>query len=371
APLNKWSEVNKDRIQRFLLQLTDVSDFYESLELDQYVALSKRDLKITITTNEVYAMHAILAKHRDAVCPPGSHLDQLLAELGVAPAQVPRALSTHHSLPLFSRWETEIADSDMLIKTQTETSASEALYLDAKSEFVHLLRRVPALLPRTGPLELTRVAELAIATAAHRDPMVGIMAQRALDMLAELERLGVVRRRDNYRILADEVAAELVHLGNLKAKVVSEAGSLETVYRTICEHNEYLSSQLDTYKAYLANVRMQTTGSLATADPPKHEPSTKAFAHAQLEKDGVIVESNVPEQRRPNISVGITCPSPGSFLVSLDYKGRDRPILEMDLRLDDLLEKQHDGVLILDLEYVQLSVPKLVALLNKHFLRSK
>jgi Ras GTPase-activating-like protein IQGAP2/3 len=41
----------------------------------------------------------------------------------------------------------------------------------------------------------------------------------------------------------------------------------------------------------------------------------------------------------------------------------------MDLKLDDLLEKQQMGVATLDLEYVHLSVSKLLTLLNKHFLK--
>lgn len=41
----------------------------------------------------------------------------------------------------------------------------------------------------------------------------------------------------------------------------------------------------------------------------------------------------------------------------------------MDLKLDDLLEKQQMGVQLLDLEYVQLSVNKILYVLNKHFLK--
>jgi Ras GTPase-activating-like protein IQGAP2/3 len=41
----------------------------------------------------------------------------------------------------------------------------------------------------------------------------------------------------------------------------------------------------------------------------------------------------------------------------------------MDLKLDDLLEKQQQGVQLLDLEYVQLSVSKVLMLLNKTFLK--
>ncbi|CAG8676109.1 14146_t:CDS:2, partial [Dentiscutata heterogama] len=50
---------------------------------------------------------------------------------------------------------------------------------------------------------------------------------------------------------------------------------------------------------------------------------------------------------------------------------RDAAILEMDLKLDDLLEKQQDNVVSLDLEYVQLNVGKILSLLNKTFAKRK
>jgi Ras GTPase-activating-like protein IQGAP2/3 len=43
----------------------------------------------------------------------------------------------------------------------------------------------------------------------------------------------------------------------------------------------------------------------------------------------------------------------------------------MDLKIDDLLEKQKDNKHLLDLEYVQLNVPKVLALLNKIFSKKK
>lgn len=42
---------------------------------------------------------------------------------------------------------------------------------------------------------------------------------------------------------------------------------------------------------------------------------------------------------RSNIFFNITSPIPGTFIIALHYKGRDKAILEMDLKLDDLLEK--------------------------------
>lgn len=51
--------------------------------------------------------------------------------------------------------------------------------------------------------------------------------------------------------------------------------------------------------------------------------------------------------------------------------GRARGLLELDLKLDDLLEMQKDGQDDLDLEYVQFDVSKVLTLLNKRFARKK
>jgi Ras GTPase-activating-like protein IQGAP2/3 len=69
AKLQPFVQMNKDRINKFLLDLCEVQDFYESLEMDNYVALSKRDLELSITLNEVYATHGLIEKHAtELVC---------------------------------------------------------------------------------------------------------------------------------------------------------------------------------------------------------------------------------------------------------------------------------------------------------------
>ena len=65
----------------------------------------------------------------------------------------------------------------------------------------------------------------------------------------------------------------------------------------------------------------------------------------------------------------ISSPTPGTFLIALHYKGREKAILEMDLKIDDLLEKRQENITALDLEYVSLDVDKILALLNKTFRR--
>ncbi|KAJ3517943.1 hypothetical protein NLJ89_g190 [Agrocybe chaxingu] len=294
--LNPFVENNKARINQFLNNLCEVGDFYDTLEMDQYMALSKKDLMIHITMNELYNTHSLILQHIETLSPNDKqHLRILTDELGPAPAQVPR------------------------IKVK--------------------------------------------------------------EMLRELEEQKIVEAADGYKLMQEEVAAELVHLGNLREKVLLETKSLEAVYKTICDHNNYLRSQLEQYKAYLQNVRLtaskdkgSTTGvGVVTVGGKEKKPSKAVvlgpyrFTHAQLEKEGIIVESNVPDNRRPNIYFNITSPTPGTFIIALHYKGREKAILEMDLKIDDLLEKQKDNKHLLDLEYVQLNVPKVLGLLKKVF----
>jgi Ras GTPase-activating-like protein IQGAP2/3 len=108
-PTNPFVDENKQRMNKFLNELCEVGDFYESLEMDQYMALSKKDLILNITLNEVYNTHALLQQHVDVLAPKEKdHLRILLVEAGIAPAQVPRKDNKTIELPLFSRWEIPI-----------------------------------------------------------------------------------------------------------------------------------------------------------------------------------------------------------------------------------------------------------------------
>jgi Ras GTPase-activating-like protein IQGAP2/3 len=246
------------------------------------------------------------------------------------------------------------------------------LYMETKSIFVQLIRSLPGAAEKT-PYNLAAIAERAATT---KDAVLVRKGIKVKEMLRELEELKIVDPADGYKLMQDEVGAELVHLGNLREKVVLETKSLEAVYKTICDHNNYLRSQLEQYKAYLQNVRLAaakdrgstTAVGVVTVGGKEKKPQKAVvlgpyrFTHAQLEKEGIIVESNVPDNRyvffldlsdhgtplimasaslssRPNIFFNITSPTPGTFIIALHYKGREKAILEMDLKIDDLLEK--------------------------------
>ena len=366
AKLQPFIQSNKDRINKFLLDLCEVQDFYDTLEMDNYVALSKRDLELSITLNEVYATHSLLERHAvELAKDDSSHLGVILSELGPAPVQLPRKENRAINLPLFSKWETPIDD----LTAALDITQEEIFFMEAKSTFVMILRSLPPNSSITRrPLRLDRIAEAAATT--KNDSVMVKKGIRSMELLSQLQELGVIDKEDGFALLRDEVEQELVHLGSMKEKVVEETRKLEEVFRTIRDHNAYLVGQLETYKSYLHNVRSQSEGK--TRKQQKHQVlGPYKFTHQQLEKEGVIQKSNVPENRRANIYFNFTSPLPGTFVISLHYKGRNRGLLELDLKLDDLLEMQKDNQEDLDLEYVQFNVSKVLVLLNKRFARKK
>ncbi|KAI7900718.1 Rho GTPase activation protein [Cokeromyces recurvatus] len=376
-PTNPFVELNKHRTIRFLNDLCEVVDFYEQLEMDQYMALSKKDIMINITPNEIYNTISLLQQHIHVLAPKETdHLRVLLSEVGLVPPQVSRKENKTIELPLFSRWEMPIQDLTMSLMSENNITQNDILYMEAKSIFVQIIRSLPFL--ARPPLRLHQIAE---AAGTSKDAQLVHKGIKVKEMLRELEEANVIDRRDNHQFLVEEINNELAHLGDLKVKVMEELESLESVYKTILDHNNYLKSQLESYKAYLQNVRMQSSnkknnlvGVEIVMDQTKkpcqhsHQQGPFKFTHQQLERDGIIAETEVPENRRQNIFLTISSPIPGTFIIGLHYKGRDKPVLEIDLKLDDLLEKQQDNIQILDLEYIKLNVPKTLQLITKTFM---
>lgn len=316
AKLQPFIHTNKERVNKFMLELCEVQDFYESLEMDNYVALSKKDLELSITLNEVYSTHALLEKHIHELNRDGnSHLAVILNDLGPAPPQLPRKENRAINLPLFSKWETAIDD----LTAALDITQEEVYFMEAKSTFVQIMRSIPSSSTvARRPLRLERVADA--AATSRNDAVMVRKGIRAMELLSQLQELQVIDKSDNFALLRDEVDQELQHLGSLKDGVIQEAKKLEEVFNTIRDHNTYLVGQLETYKSYLHNVRSQSEGTRRKQQ--KHQVlGPFKFTHQALEKEGVIQKSNVPDNRRANIYFNFTSPLPGTFVISLHYKG--------------------------------------------------
>lgn len=192
--------------------------------------------------------------------------------------------------------------------------------MEAKSTFVLIMRSLPPnSMVQRRPLRLDQVAEAAATT--RNDSIMVRKGIRGIELLSQLQEMGFVTKDDGFSTLRDEIEQELVHLGSMKEKVIEESRRLDEVFRTIRDHNTYLVGQLETYKNYLHNVRNQSAGRTARKPQKPVTLGPYKFTHQQLEKEGVIQRSNVPENRRANIFFNFTSPLPGTFVISLHYKG--------------------------------------------------
>jgi Ras GTPase-activating-like protein IQGAP2/3 len=131
---------------------------------------------------------------------------------------------------------------------------NELLYMETKSIFVQLIQSIPNA-GDTRPINLPSIVERA---ATSEDATLVRKGIKVKDMLRELEELRVVEQTDGYKLMQDEIAAELAHLDNLREEVQQES------------KNEAVKADV------LGSYR---------------------FTHAQLEKEGIIVESNIPENK--------------------------------------------------------------------------
>ena len=369
---------HREQMLSFLQKLCNVGDFYDTLALHQHLALSRRDLRLSISVNELTWMHTLLLEHLIFLAPdPSDRLAQILKELGPPLEKVPRKENYTLELQLFSRWETDMPETTSSPLHENNISQSDTLYMETKAAFVQLLRALPEGEPI--PQDIATVAERA---AKSRNAVVASDGERALRLLHEFKQLrtdAVIQQS----IMKEEVVAELNFLGNKRDKMMSEMDSLREVLDSIDDHYVFLCGQLETYKSYLQNIRMLSgtkrgRGTLGVKhvlgpDPWYRLPEyhTYRLTYAQLERENVLAHSTVPEERRPHIYFQFTSPSPGSFLIALHYRGRLEPIIEMDLKIDDLLEKEREGVIALDFEYVQLRLTRLHTLLKRLFGRRR
>lgn len=367
-PLNPFLARAGPRMNAFLEELTRVSTLEERLQLDHFVALAKREQnqQIHITLNEMYSCTRLLQKHADAVCrEPNDPLRRLVQELGAPPDNVPRKDNLVVDLRLVEHRSAVAA---------LDAERPEQLYADTKWLLFTIVRAVPSL-DSTANVE----ANLRLARQFADANKNAALAERVEQTAANLERLcalGRVSRDDNFAQLRRDVVEETLQYEKQIGKTTADLKMLRTVYRDVMERNDFLQEQLAAYKLYLDNVR--ATAAAPTSKSKSARANTlesrlgapsdavATYTHAQLEKDGVITTSDVPSERRPNITLQFSAKQSGIYNVAVLYKARQ--ISELTLKLDDLLERQHKGRDDIATEFMRFNVNLLLVLLNKVFL---
>jgi Ras GTPase-activating-like protein IQGAP2/3 len=388
SPLNVFLDRNRDRLNDFLEGLTRVQDLSTHLLLDKYLALGKTtDIVINISLNEMYFIHSLLAQHIDALVPPASNSDEslrpILADLGTPPQQVPRPDNANVELKLSNRFENEPGG--------TLNMRPERMYNETKYLLFYVLKVLPKIsVYDDGNLkgQIDAIATYALQT---KDMELLEKTKKVQHNCKKLVQDGMLADDDNYASLRKDIIQELLNYELHISKSAADLDKLKQVRAAIAEHNVFLQGQLSSYEQYLVNVKancstsslssLQSSASIGAKDKDKvkqpdakvkkekkndKKKTTHKFSHTQLERDGVIVSSEVPDDKRSNIFFSFTSASPGEFDVLVMYKSRI--INEIRLQLDVLLEKQHSNNIELETDFLKLNVNLLIYLLNKTFI---
>lgn len=202
---------------------------------------------------------------------------------------------------------------------------------------------------------------------------------KILENLEKLEAKGLVSKKDRYKSILDDIQQDLWQKASMRSKLEKEKAQLAVTMQRLQEKKNYLNEQLTAYNNYVKacleqSVALKKKGKDGKATLRKKSTASSDFKRvthkyscSQLVKKGVIVEiKSVPASQHSSITFEIEDTlQVGHFVVKVYVAMINMETITIEL--DDLLEKQANGVYFLELMdgRVKLRTNLLVHLLNK------
>jgi len=294
---------------------------------------------------------------------PNDKLRIIMNDLGKAPQEVAKDEDTYIHLPLFSRFQASLQDVEAL-------GATEQLFNNTKYLLLSVLRETPNIPPTTSLTEVINFAKQ-YAMEIENNPLLD-QINKLLQNLMELEEKGFVSKVDNYSRLVKSMAEDVNTRTTLRRTMENQKNSIEAVLKEIQVHQSYLQGQIAQYREYLQNCRKNSVTPLklkrrytkASISKKKgHIVGPVKYTYAQLEKDGLIIDSEIPKDKRMRMNFVFTSTAVGLIDVSCNIMGITVTAYQIDI--EDLLEKQHNNIRDFKLDDVKLDVNMLLYFSNR------
>lgn len=353
--VNKYIEEQKKRVEQYLDKVVDVRDPEEYLEVDQYNELVQRAKPvIVISTHEIVRIHTMVEKYLPKLAPDSDdNLRVIMKDLG----PVPPLPSTEKDIQL---WLSNRFKADV-----PEDPEEKKLYNATKELVLPVLRQVP-IEQSIRKLNLMDVLEAGIKhAAATNNKELSNSINKILENISKLEEYGMVSKDDNYESFVHDVALEVANRATIREAQRKEISRLNAALNKLRQHQSYIKDQIRDYNSYLQGARKA-----AYAQDPKNKKKKPTgppgaggeqeqgrlgpfkFTYRELEKQGVIVDSEVPEFSRKACTFMISSDSYGVFNIVAKMAGLE--VESMTLELDDLLERRYNNIETLELDQVTL-----------------
>jgi len=304
---------------------------------------------ISISLHEIYNTHSLVAKHLDGLAPDKEDpLRQIMVDLGAPPDNVSEEDDREIQLTLTNRFKVEVEEENEIQKLIAET----------KELVIPILRLVP-IQNTIQRLTLMDILEYGIKHATENNNRdLSNKINQVLENLGKLEKEDVVSKEDNYESFIHDVALEVANRSAIREQQRKEIIRLTNTLENLTKYEGFVRDKIKEYQEYVDQCIKQT-----------YNPSAKKsfkFSYKELSKRGVIIDSDVPTLSRGKTVFNISSTIPGSYEVKAKIAGIRAE--SMELRIDDLLEKQFNGVDRLELDQITLDVNMTIRLLNEKFL---
>ncbi|KAI9347336.1 hypothetical protein BDR26DRAFT_855067 [Obelidium mucronatum] len=222
------------------------------------------------------------------------------------------------------------------------------------------------------------------------DPSVAItfnsVKKRALENMAKLEETGTVNKKNGYQDMLNMIAHDMLNRHKRKNQRKHEGQALKKTLSSLEDKAIYLSEQKKSYHDYINSCMAQHKKTLKVKKGPF--PFTRQYFHLKelqksgnvpqfgsykftaldLYKRGVLISMNDHSPKQyGQITLTISSSESGIFTIEASILGVKLSDA-MELRLEDLLQSQYDGIQTMVLfDVAKVNVNLLTYLLNKKF----
>lgn len=375
--LNPFIERNSAVVREYVESIYKVDEPEERLQVNKYMELAQKAKPIIIISlNEIFSTHALLAENLDELAPEkDDSLRIVLNDLGEAPAASNEDDKDRElQLTLTNRFKVEM----------DEEAEHTRLYAETKELVIPILRLVPVQ-NSIHRLNLMDVLEAGIKYATEtNNNTLKTQIKKILENLGRLENAEVVSKDDNYESFVHDVALEVANRTTIREQQRKEVARLKGTLDELHTHQNYVDESIKSYQDYLQDCKEKQYMALALKKGKKSKKSKKGaagpggpgaagyqiapvkFSYKDLVKKRVIIDSEVPALSRKKTTFVISSDQPGVFNVVAKIAGVSVDNMELDL--DDLLERHYNNITRLELDQVTLDVNMTIHLINKAFL---
>eukprot|EP01090_Pellita_catalonica_P007057 TRINITY_DN175_c0_g1_i1.p1 TRINITY_DN175_c0_g1~~TRINITY_DN175_c0_g1_i1.p1 ORF type:complete len:924 (-),score=207.35 TRINITY_DN175_c0_g1_i1:100-2871(-) len=368
--LNSFIEKNKPVVEHYFNSLVKVDDPEDHLSVNKYNELTQKTKPvILISLHEISSTHNLLLEHLDDLAPEkDDELRQILKDLGDPPPAVNEEEDREIQLTLTNRFHVEVEEDD----------AIERMYLETKELIIPILRAIPVE-TSIHRLHLTDVLESGIRHAGKtKNSQLSGQINKVLENIAKLEQAGRLSKSDRYESFVHDISLEVANRAAIREQQKREIQRLSKTLTELRKYQGYVEDQITQYEEYLQTARQKHYEPVkpkkkkfrrGKKDDKKTMVGPFKFSYKELQKTGVIIESDVPQISRKKTQFLISSDEVGVFLVTAKIAGFS--VESMKIELDDLLERHYNGVQVLELEQVTLDVNMTIHLINKFFMGKK